>query len=235
MQFRADTDLVHESIMQIPPLVAKMMLEVNKEHTQELINNFVEHVVPQGWGFSYTDKIGAQCRALYDVMADYEIRAALIICVLDVGVGHNRFLRHGHLRIVIGNEERRGRKHCHRGTTRSDFLVLARVGEGAHIARQTTPCDHCGDQSMIWADSRVMTKKSTWTREAHVSVKAHSTNVIVVSCSRIHRNECVPWTPPKSTSDENPRPPRQPYRSPKGDGNSGPRARGRSSSPSLQN
>ena len=40
------------------------MLLANKEHTRELVNHFVEHVTSQGWGFSYTDKIGSQCQAL---------------------------------------------------------------------------------------------------------------------------------------------------------------------------
>ncbi|HZZ79993.1 MAG TPA: serine/threonine-protein kinase [Gemmataceae bacterium] len=90
-QFRTDTDLVHEAIMQLPPLAAQLMLAANKNHTRDLIGCFVTHVTSQGWGFSYTDKIAAQCRALYEALADYQIRADLVFCVLDLGIGHNRF------------------------------------------------------------------------------------------------------------------------------------------------
>jgi len=89
--FRTDADLVHEAVMQLPPLAARLMLAVNKEHTRELVSSYVQHVTSQGWGFSYTDKIAAQCQALYEALEDYEIRAELVFCVLDLGVGHNRF------------------------------------------------------------------------------------------------------------------------------------------------
>jgi eukaryotic-like serine/threonine-protein kinase len=90
-QFRMDTDLIHEAVMQLPPAAARLMLTANKESMRELINGFVGHVTSQGWGFSYTDKIAAQCRVLYESLADYEVRADLVLCVLDLGVGHNRF------------------------------------------------------------------------------------------------------------------------------------------------
>ena len=90
-QFRTDADLVHEAVMQLPPLAARLMLGASKEDMRELIASFAGHVTSQGWGFSYTDKIAAQCRTLYEALTDYHIRADLVVCVLDLGVGHNRF------------------------------------------------------------------------------------------------------------------------------------------------
>jgi hypothetical protein len=90
-QFRADPDLVHEAVMRLSPMLARLMFAANKEGTRELIGSFVRHVTSQGWGFSYTDKIAAQCKLLYDALADYEIRSELVFGVLDLGVGHNRF------------------------------------------------------------------------------------------------------------------------------------------------
>ena len=77
--------------MQIPPQVAQLMLETDREQTRALFRSFVEHTTSQGWGFSYTDKIGAHCKALYGALSDFEIRADLIYCVVEVGVEHNRF------------------------------------------------------------------------------------------------------------------------------------------------
>lgn len=90
-QHRSDTDLVHETVMKLSPPVASTLLEIDREQTRGLIETFVSHATSQGWGFSYTDDIGTQCKRLYYSLDDPYIRAELIYCVMDVGAGHNRW------------------------------------------------------------------------------------------------------------------------------------------------
>lgn len=90
-QNRSDTDMVHEVIMNLPSRVAKLVLKIDKIQARQLIELFVSHATSQSWGFSYTDDIGAQCKRLYSAMDDPEIKANLILCVMDVGFGHNRW------------------------------------------------------------------------------------------------------------------------------------------------
>lgn len=91
MQYRSDHDLLHEVLMRVPLRVATAMLLRNRTQTRELLCLFVEHVISQRWGFSYTDQIANQCEALYVALADSEIRADLVLCVLVVGVDHDRW------------------------------------------------------------------------------------------------------------------------------------------------
>ena len=77
--------------MKLPGEAASILLEIDKDQTRSLISTFVAHANSQGWGFSYTDKIGSQCKRLYHAMPDPQIRADLIHCVMDVGSGHNRW------------------------------------------------------------------------------------------------------------------------------------------------
>jgi hypothetical protein len=44
--------------MQLPAKAVAVMASRNLDFTRDLIPRFVEHATSQGWGFSYTDKIG---------------------------------------------------------------------------------------------------------------------------------------------------------------------------------
>jgi serine/threonine protein kinase len=87
----ADSDLIHNAIMRLPVNVLKMMYDLDDSATQRLIAQFVNHATSQEWGFSYTDKIGNQCVRLYKAIKDYQIRADLTYCVVQVGVRHSRW------------------------------------------------------------------------------------------------------------------------------------------------
>jgi hypothetical protein len=77
--------------MQLDPDVAAAMYNRNPSVMKRLIEQFVELAIAQSWAFSYTDKIGNQCRRLFHAVPDYEIRAMLVDCVMQVGVSHNRW------------------------------------------------------------------------------------------------------------------------------------------------
>jgi hypothetical protein len=86
-----DSDLLHETVMQLHSEAAAALFAANPEFVRRLIQEFVSYAVAQPWGFSYTDKIAEQCRDLYNILPDYRIRAALVDCLLQVGFGHNRW------------------------------------------------------------------------------------------------------------------------------------------------
>jgi serine/threonine protein kinase len=86
-----DTDLLHDTLMQLPPRAVAIMVSENRARARDLISRFVQHVTGQAWGFSYTDSIGRQCSALFEYIDDPQIRADLLYCVVEVGVSHNRW------------------------------------------------------------------------------------------------------------------------------------------------
>lgn len=90
-KYMDDSDLLHETIMQLDAHVIAKIYEKNPMMIRNLIDSFVNIVISQGWPFSYTDTIADKCRALFRAISDYEIRANLIFCTLDVGVSHNRW------------------------------------------------------------------------------------------------------------------------------------------------
>lgn len=91
LKYQEDPDLLHETIMQIDPVVVGEMCSQNMPETKNIIDSFIEYVTSQGWAFDYTDKIGNKCRGLYQSIQDYEIKAAILICVMEVGIYHNRW------------------------------------------------------------------------------------------------------------------------------------------------
>ena len=90
-QHRSDTDMVHDVVMKLSEATASILLEIDRDLTRSLIATFVDHANSQSWGFSYTDKIGLQCKRLFHAMPDPQVRADLIHCVMDVGSSHNRW------------------------------------------------------------------------------------------------------------------------------------------------
>jgi len=84
-------DLLHETIMQLDPRAVAAMYSRNPTIVRQLLEQFVELAIGQSWAFSYTDKIGNQCRRLFYAISDSEIRAMLVYCAMEIGVSHNRW------------------------------------------------------------------------------------------------------------------------------------------------
>jgi serine/threonine protein kinase len=108
LQHEDDSDLIHETLMLLPPRIVAKMEEADLDATKRLVQKFVEHITAQGWGFSYTDKIGQHCKRLYLKAKDYEIRADLLYCILDVGEGHNRYFVQGILNELLESPKKPG-------------------------------------------------------------------------------------------------------------------------------
>ena len=86
-----EEDLLHQTLMAVHPSVICDLLQMHSSVMKELLQQFLTDAADRSWGFSYTDKIAGQCRAIFKVTDDPEIRAALAVTVGMIGVGHNRW------------------------------------------------------------------------------------------------------------------------------------------------
>ena len=86
-----DEDTLHKAIMQLDADTIAEMHRVYPDATRELIDHFARFTGVTAWGFDYTDGIANQCRAISNSIDDFEIRAILAVCVLEVGISHNRW------------------------------------------------------------------------------------------------------------------------------------------------
>jgi eukaryotic-like serine/threonine-protein kinase len=86
-----DKDYLHQIIMEVPNEVIALASFCVYSDTQHIIKMFVEFTSAQSYTFSYTDKIGDKCAKLYSLIDDFDIRAELLFCLIEVGYGHNRF------------------------------------------------------------------------------------------------------------------------------------------------
>lgn len=77
--------------MSLPAQAFQVMVSLDRFRCRDLVSRFVAHITSQGWGFSYTDAIGGQCKAFYSEVDDPVIRAELLCCIVEVGVSHNRW------------------------------------------------------------------------------------------------------------------------------------------------
>jgi len=84
-------DALHDAMMSTTAEAIKAMYEINPDAVRDLIERFTKFTSDHGWGWDYTDKIGDWCQRLFRLVDDSEIKSALIICTLNVGVGHNRW------------------------------------------------------------------------------------------------------------------------------------------------
>ena len=91
IKYQNDPDLIHERLMELDPAVVAAMHKKDKAAVRGIIHVFTELVERQGWPFSYTDKLAAKCKAIYEQIADFEIRADILHCLIELGVGHNRW------------------------------------------------------------------------------------------------------------------------------------------------
>jgi hypothetical protein len=90
-KYQNDIDLILDIIMQVDAKVFNLLYDRNPSFTKRILRQFIEFVISQIWGFDYTDKIGNKCEDLFNSIRDYEIRAELIYCTLEIGVSHNRW------------------------------------------------------------------------------------------------------------------------------------------------
>lgn len=91
IKYESDNDLLHETFMQLSGNAIDAMYQADVHTLIRLVKRFVEFICSQGWPFSYTDKIGGQCRNIFYATDDYDIRAEMIFCTIEVGVSHNRW------------------------------------------------------------------------------------------------------------------------------------------------
>jgi hypothetical protein len=90
-KYAQDADSLHEALMKTDPEAIATLYYQDKVFIRRLISDFTEFTSEQGWGFSYTDKIGNWCKKVFYMIEDPHIRTDLVKCTLQVGVGHNRF------------------------------------------------------------------------------------------------------------------------------------------------
>lgn len=90
-KYARDADSLHEALMKTDPEAIASLYYQNEDFVRRLISDFTEFASAQGWGFSYTDKIGNWCKKVFYRIEDSHIRTDLVKCTLQVGVGHNRF------------------------------------------------------------------------------------------------------------------------------------------------
>ena len=86
-----DPDFVHDTVMKVPTDVLVEMVNRRFEDAKRLLRKFSDLAASTSFAFSYTDKIADKCDSLYHSILDFEIRADLLYCVLQVGYQHNRF------------------------------------------------------------------------------------------------------------------------------------------------
>lgn len=86
-----EKDLLHDTLIALPAEAIKAFSSHDTEQTKHLMKQFVDHATAQSWPFSYTDKIGDYCERAYNAVSDPELRADLLHCAIDVGIGHNRW------------------------------------------------------------------------------------------------------------------------------------------------
>lgn len=103
-----DEDSLHEAIMQLDADTIAEMHSMNPEATRELLERFTRFAGDTNWGFSYTDGIANHCRAIFHSTNDFDIRAMMIVCALEVGVRHNRWHVLRIFQELIQNEKEPG-------------------------------------------------------------------------------------------------------------------------------
>ena len=86
-----EEDLLHQTLMAVDGNVIGVLIELHPGVMKGLLDQFLTDAAGRSWGFSYTDKIAGQCKAIFEATDDPEVRAALAVAVGVIGVGHNRW------------------------------------------------------------------------------------------------------------------------------------------------
>jgi eukaryotic-like serine/threonine-protein kinase len=91
LRYRDDQDLIQEAIMSVNVDAFRIMEQLDVNGLRSVVSLYSEIMRSQGWPFNFTDDIGKTCLNIFRVVTDFEIRADLIHCAVEVGTSHNRF------------------------------------------------------------------------------------------------------------------------------------------------
>ena len=84
-------DLLHQTLMAVHGNVIGSLLEMHSRVMKGLLHRFLSDAAGREWNFDYTDEIAGQCRAVFEVTDDPEVRAAIAVTVGVIGVRHHRW------------------------------------------------------------------------------------------------------------------------------------------------
>ena len=100
-----EEDLLHQTLMAVHADVIGVLLKTHFGVMKGFLDQFLTDAAGRSWGFSYTDKIAGQCKTIFEVTDDPEVRAALAVTVGIIGVGHNRWYVIGVARDLLQGEK----------------------------------------------------------------------------------------------------------------------------------
>jgi serine/threonine protein kinase len=91
LKYQDDPDFIQERLMELDPAVVGAMFAKESDAVRSVLKVFTDLIANQGWPFDYTDKLANRCKALFEQIHDFEIRAEILGCLLEMGVDHNRW------------------------------------------------------------------------------------------------------------------------------------------------
>jgi hypothetical protein len=91
IKYQEDEDVFYQRMMEAHALCFAVLHSREPEIARQLIAKFTSFVALKSWPFSYTDRIADRCKALFLSINDFAIRAEILQCLLQMGVGHNRW------------------------------------------------------------------------------------------------------------------------------------------------
>lgn len=100
-----DTDLLHKAVMQVTTEVWSELYNFDPVGVARLIEDFARFTGASNWGFNYTDRIADKCEALYIAVENYDVRSRLVVCLIEVGVDHNRWHVMGKVRNMLRRDK----------------------------------------------------------------------------------------------------------------------------------
>jgi len=85
-----DKDVVHDVVMRITPDAFAAYAIAYADQARELIRRFAQHVIDSRWGFQYCDRIAERAERLFEVVGDAQIRASVLVMLVELGVANDR-------------------------------------------------------------------------------------------------------------------------------------------------
>ncbi len=131
-----DQDFVHDTLMKVPTDVLVEMVNRRLDDAKRLLRKFSDLTACTSFAFSYTDRIADKCESLYASIADFEIRADMLYCIMEVGFEHNRFYVMGRFTELLEQSKQPGESLAI--LDRLKELEASRPQRLGEIARQLT-------------------------------------------------------------------------------------------------
>ena len=100
-----EEDLLHQTLMAVHANAIATLLGMHSAVMKELLYRFLTRASSRSWGFSYTDVIAGQCKAIFEATNDPEVRAAIAVTVGTIGLSHNRWYVIGVARDLLQGEK----------------------------------------------------------------------------------------------------------------------------------